>query len=95
MKKLHVEGSIGILKIFMIHYTYKGLTNLLQKDSCLVSNIFDKGKSNLLSSDIQTFLSFFSSYILKRFYGWDSRFGSSVNAYGVFSLCKNNFNRKV
>jgi hypothetical protein len=34
-------------KIFMIHYTYKGLTNLLQKKILMLGfkNIFDKGKA--------------------------------------------------
>ena len=30
-EKLHVEGSVGTLKNFMIHYTYKGLFHLIQK----------------------------------------------------------------
>ncbi len=30
-EKLHVEGSVGQLKNFMIHYTYKGFFHLLQK----------------------------------------------------------------
>jgi glycosyltransferase involved in cell wall biosynthesis len=33
-EKLHVQGSVGKLKNFMVHYTYKGLfTHLQKKDS--------------------------------------------------------------
>jgi hypothetical protein len=81
----------------MIHYTYKGLTNLLQKKilSLVSSNIFDKGEKQTYFHLIFKPLSLFSSYILKRF-GWDSGLAlASVNAYGVFSLCKKFFNRKV
>jgi hypothetical protein len=50
MKKLHVEGYWNT-KNFMIHYTYKGLTNLLQKKTCLVSS-----KTSLIRGKKPTFI---------------------------------------
>ncbi len=91
-EKLHVEGSIGILKNFMIHYTYKGLTNLLQKKDSYAwfqaKTSFDKGKkATYFHLIFKPFYRFFSSYILKRGFmdGIPGLALASVNAYGVFS----------
>jgi hypothetical protein len=56
-------------------------------------NLFDKGKTHF-HLIFKPFTAFFSSYF-KEVLWMDSGLAlASVNAYGVFSLCKNNFNRK-
>ena len=37
-EKLHVDGNIGSLKNFMIHYTYKGLFHLIKKTPPIFRN---------------------------------------------------------
>lgn len=91
-EKLHVEGSIGILKNFMIHYTYKGLFHLLQKKDSYAwfqaGTSLKKGKKvTYFHLFFKPFYRFFSSYILKRGFmdGVPGLALASVNAYGVFS----------
>ncbi|CAM3524916.1 glycosyl transferase [Flavobacterium saliperosum S13] len=91
-EKLHVEGSIGILKNFMIHYTYKGLFHLLQKKDSYAwfqaNTSVKKGKkATYFHLFFKPFYRFFSSYILKRGFmdGVPGLALASINAYGVFS----------
>ena len=91
-EKLHVDGSIGTLQNFMIHYTYKGLINLLQKKDSYAwfqaKTSYEKGKkATYFHLIFKPFYRFFSSYILKRGFmdGIPGLALASVNAYGVFS----------
>lgn len=91
-EKLHVEGSIGTLKNFMIHYTYKGLENLLQKKDSYAwfqaNTSYKKGKkATYFHLIFKPFYRFFSGYILKRGFmdGIPGLALASINAYGVFS----------
>lgn len=91
-EKLNVTGSIGTLKNFMIHYTYKGLAYSLQKKDSYAwfqaHTSHKKGKKvtyfHLL---FKPFYRFFSTYILKRGFmdGVPGLALASINAYGVFS----------
>lgn len=91
-EKLHVEGSIGTLKNFMIHYTYKGLSHLLQKKDSYAwfqANTSHKKrkKATYFHLIFKPFYRFFSTYILKRGFldGVPGLALASINAYGVFS----------
>jgi glycosyltransferase involved in cell wall biosynthesis len=91
-EKLYVEGSIGTLKNFMIHYTYKGLFHLLDKKDSYAwfqaNTSFKKGKkATYFHLIFKPFYRFFSSYILKRGFmdGVPGLALASINAYGVFS----------
>ncbi|WP_313805214.1 glycosyltransferase family 2 protein [Flavobacterium sp.] len=91
-EKLNVNGSIGQLKNFMIHYTYKGLFHLLQKKDSYAwfqaNTSVKKGKkATYLHLFFKPLYRFFSSYILKRGFmdGVPGLALASVNAYGVFS----------
>lgn len=91
-EKLHVDGSIGTLKNFMIHYTYKGLFHLLEKKDSYAwfqaNTSFKKGKkATYFHLIFKPFYRFFSSYILKRGFmdGVPGLALASINAYGVFS----------
>jgi len=91
-EKLHVEGSVGQLKNFMIHYTYKGLFHLLQKKDSYAwfqaNTSVKKGKkATYFHLFFKPLYRFFSSYILKRGFmdGVPGLALASVNAYGVFS----------
>jgi glycosyltransferase involved in cell wall biosynthesis len=91
-EKLNVEGSIGTLKNFMIHYTYKGLFHLLQKKDSYAwfqaNTSVKKGKkATYFHLFFKPFYRFFSSYILKRGFmdGVPGLALASINAYGVFS----------
>ena len=82
-EKLHVDGSIGTLKNFMIHYTYKGLFHLLQKKDSYAwfqaNTSYKKGKKatyfHLIFKPFYRFFLFL--YFKKRFYGWCSWFSIS------------------
>lgn len=91
-EKLHVDGSIGTLKNFMIHYTYKGLPHLLQKKDSYAwfqaNASYKKGKkATYFHLIFKPFYRFFSTYILKGGFldGVPGLALASVNAYGVFS----------
>lgn len=91
-EKLHVDGSIGTLKNFMIHYTYKGLSHLLQKKDSYAwfqaNTSHKKGKkATYFHLIFKPFYRFFSTYILKRGFmdGVPGLALASINAYGVFS----------
>ena len=91
-EKLHVEGEIGILKNFMLHYTYKGLNHFLQKKDSYAwfqANMETKKGKKVSSFKLifKPFYRFFSSFILKRGFldGVPGLAIASINAYGVFS----------
>lgn len=91
-EKLHVEGAIGSLKNFMIHYTYKGFFHLLKKKDSYAwfqaNTSYGKGKkATYLHLIFKPLYRFFSSYILKRGFmdGVPGLALASINAYGVFS----------
>jgi glycosyltransferase involved in cell wall biosynthesis len=91
-EKLQVEGSIGSLKNFMIHYTYKGLFHLIQKKDSYAwfqaNTSLKKGKkATIFHLLFKPLYRFFSSYILKRGFldGVPGLALASINAYGVFS----------
>lgn len=91
-EKLLVPGSIGQLKNFMLHYTYKGLFHLLQKKDSYAwfqaNTSIQKGKKvTYFHLFFKPLYRFFSSYILKRGFmdGVPGLALASVNAYGVFS----------
>lgn len=91
-EKLHVDGSIGSLKNFMIHYTYKGLFHLIKKKDSYswfqANTSIKKGKKvTIFHLFFKPLYRFFSSYILKRGFldGVPGLALASINAYGVFS----------
>jgi glycosyltransferase involved in cell wall biosynthesis len=91
-EKLQVEGSIGSLNNFMIHYTYKGLFHLIQKKDSYAwfqaNTSLKKGKkATIFHLLLKPLYRFFSSYILKRGFldGVPGLALASINAYGVFS----------
>lgn len=91
-EKLHVDGSIGQLKNFMIHFTYKGFFHLLQKKDSYAwfqaNTAIQKGKKvTYFHLFFKPLYRFISSYVLKRGFmdGVPGLALASVNAYGVFS----------
>lgn len=91
-EKLNFIGTEGILKNFMIHYTYKGLFHLLQKKDSYAwfqaNTSFKKGKkATYFHLIFKPFYRFFSTYILKGGFmdGIPGLALASINAYGVFS----------
>ena len=91
-EKLHIDGSIGSLKNFMIHYTYKNLFHSLKKKDSYAwfqaNTSHKKGKkATYFHLIFKPSYRFFSSYILKRGFldGVPGLALASINAYGVFS----------
>jgi glycosyltransferase involved in cell wall biosynthesis len=91
-EKLHVQGSIGRFKNFMVHYTYKGLfTHLQKKDSYAwfqANTSYSKGrKVTVLHLIFKPMYRFFHAYIIKRGFldGIPGLAMASINAYGVLS----------
>jgi glycosyltransferase involved in cell wall biosynthesis len=91
-EKLHVQGSVGKLKNFMVHYTYKGLfTHLQKKDSYAwfqANTSHSKGKKiTVLHLIFKPMYRFFHAYIIKRGFldGVPGLAMASINAYGVLS----------
>ncbi len=91
-EKLIVNGVIGELKNFMIHYTYKGLFHYLaKKDSYAwfqAKNMLKKKKKpTYVVLLFKPFYRFFHSYIIKRGFldGVPGLAVAAINAYGVFS----------
>ncbi|MFY7756838.1 MAG: glycosyltransferase family 2 protein [Flavobacterium stagni] len=91
-EKLQVNGTIGQLQHFMIHYTYKGLFHALSKKNSYAwfqaGMSRDKGKkATIWHLLFKPLYRFFSSYILKKGFldGIPGLALASVNAYGVFS----------
>ena len=91
-EKLIIKGSIGELKNFMIHYTYKGLFHYLsKKDSYAWFQAKNMKKKNKKASYVamifKPFYRFFHSYVIKRGFldGIPGLAVAAINAYGVFS----------
>ncbi len=90
-EKLHCNGSVGKLSNFMLHYTYKGLSNYIKKKESYAwfqaENLFEKEKKTTWFHLIfKPSYRFFSSYILKGGFrdGVPGLTVAAVNAYGVF-----------
>ena len=91
-EKLIHSGKVGVLKNFMIHYTYKGLFNYIQKKDSYAwfqaQMSIDKGKkSTIFHLAFKPFYRFFHSYIIRRGFidGIPGLAVASIDAYGVFS----------
>jgi len=91
-EKLIVQGSIGKLSNFMIHYTYKGLfTHLQKKDSYAwfqANTSHKKGKKvTVMHLIFKPMYRFFHAYIIKKGFldGVPGLAMASINAYGVLS----------
>ena len=90
-EKLHCNGSIGKLKNKMLHFTYKGLDNYIQKKESYAwfqaQQQFDKGKkATWFHLFIKPTYRFFRSFVLKGGFrdGVPGLTVAAVNAYGVF-----------
>lgn len=91
-EKLIIDGKIGVLKNFMIHYTYKNLFHWIHKKD---TYSWFQAKESIAKEKNVTFFHlifkpmyrFFSYYILKQGFkdGIPGLALASVNAYGVFS----------
>ncbi len=91
-EKLIHSGKVGILKNFMIHYTYKGLFNYIQKKDSYAwfqaQMSLDKGKkATIFHLAFKPFYRFFHSYVIRRGFidGIPGLAVASIDAYGVFS----------
>jgi len=91
-EKLVVQGSVGRLRNFMIHYTYKGLFwQLHKKDSYAwfqANTSHKKGKKvTVLHLIFKPLYRFFHAYIIKGGFldGVPGLALASINAYGVLS----------
>ena len=91
-EKLIHSGKVGILKNFMIHYTYKGLFNYIQKKDSYAwfqaQMSLDKGKRpTIFHLAFKPFYRFFHSYVIRRGFidGIPGLAVASIDAYGVFS----------
>lgn len=90
-EKLHCNGSIGKLKNKMLHFTYKGLDNYIQKKESYAwfqaQQEFEKGKrATWFHLLIKPSYRFFRSFVLKGGFrdGVPGLTVAAVNAYGVF-----------
>ena len=91
-EKLIHNGSVGLLKNFMIHYTYKGLFNYIKKKDSYAwfqaKMLKDKNKSaNYFFLVFKPFYRFFHTYIIRRGFldGVPGLALAIIDAYGVFS----------
>ena len=91
-EKLQVNGSIGELKNYMLHFTYKGLFALLQKKDSYAwfqaETSFKKGKKvTYFHLVFKPFYRFFHTYIIKLGFldGVPGLALAAINAYGVMS----------
>ncbi|WP_313114600.1 glycosyltransferase family 2 protein [Aequorivita sediminis] len=90
-EKLHCSGSVGKLKNKMLHFTYKGLDNYIQKKESYAwfqaQQLFEKGKkATWFHLFIKPTYRFFRSFVLKGGFrdGVPGLTVAAVNAYGVF-----------
>lgn len=90
-EKLHCNGSIGILRHPVLHYTYKGLHNYITKKERYAwyqaAQLLEKDeKPSWFKLIVKPTYRFFSSYILRGGFrdGIPGLTVASVNAYGVF-----------
>jgi glycosyltransferase involved in cell wall biosynthesis len=91
-EKLIVKGTTGKLRNFMIHYTFKGLFNQLQKKDSYAwfqaKTSHKKGKKvTVFHLFFKPGYRFFHAYIIKRGFldGVPGLAMASINAYGVLS----------
>jgi glycosyltransferase involved in cell wall biosynthesis len=91
-EKLMHEGSCGVLKNKVLHYTYKGLFNYIaKKDSYAwfqAKMSLDKGKQiNYFLLVFKPFYRFFHTYIIRRGFmdGIPGLAVATIDSYGVFS----------
>lgn len=91
-EKLLYQGSVGLLKNFMIHYTYKGLFNYIKKKDSYAwfqaKMAREKNKSaNYFFLVFKPFYRFFHTYIIRRGFldGVPGLAVATIDAYGVFS----------
>ena len=91
-EKLIVDGKIGLLNNFVLHFTYKGLAHYISKKDKYAwfqaQQLFEKGKkATYFNLIFKPFYRFFSSYIKRKGFldGVPGLAVASINAYGVFS----------
>ena len=91
-EKLLHQGSVGLLKNFMIHYNYKGLFNYIKKKDSYAwfqaKMAKEKNKSaNYFFLVFKPFYRFFHTYIIRRGFldGVPGLAVATIDAYGVFS----------
>ena len=91
-EKLLHQGSVGLLKNFMIHYTYKGLFHYIKKKDSYAwfqaKMSKDKNKSaTYFFLVFKPFYRFFHTYIIRRGFldGVPGLAVATIDAYGVFS----------
>lgn len=91
-EKLNHKGSVGILKNFMIHYTYKGLFHYIKKKDSYAwfqaKMSKDKNKKTTYFQLIfKPFYRFFHTYIIRKGFldGVPGLAVATIDAYGVFS----------
>lgn len=91
-EKLIVEGSIGMLKNKVLHYTYKGLLHYISKKDSYAwfqaERLLSKGKViSYFHLGFKPIYRFFHEYILRRGFldGVPGLAVAAINAYGVFS----------
>lgn len=91
-EKLLHSGTVGLLKNFMIHYTYKGLFSYIKKKDSYAwfqaKMAKDRNKSaNYINLIFKPFYRFFHTYIIRRGFldGVPGLAVATIDAYGVFS----------
>jgi len=91
-EKLMHEGKVGLLKNFMIHYTYKGLFHYIKKKDSYAWFQAKMGKekkknANYFHLVFKPFYRFFHTYIIRRGFldGVPGLAVATIDAYGVFS----------
>ena len=90
-EKLHVSGSVGTLKNDMIHYTYKGLENFIEKREVYAwvqaGQLLKQGANpTLFKMMYRPAFRFFKSYVLKGGFrdGIAGLAVAAITSYGVF-----------
>ena len=91
-EKLLHKGTVGLLKNFMIHYTYKGLFHYIKKKDSYAwfqaKMSKDKNKkANYFHLIFKPFYRFFHTYIIRKGFldGVPGLAVATIDAYGVFS----------
>lgn len=91
-EKLIINGKVGVLKNYMIHYTYKGMNHFLDKKDKYAwfqakMNFDKKNKPTLFLLFVKPLYRFFHTYFIKRVFldGIPGLVSASYDAYGVFS----------
>ena len=91
-EKLLHDGSVGLLKNFMLHYTYKGLFHYIKKKDSYAwfqaKMSKEKNKSaNYIHLIFKPLYRFFHTYIIRKGFldGVPGLAVASIDAYGVFS----------